>query len=237
MRVKEEHEKAGLNLNNQKTKIMASGPITSGQIDGKKVGKEADFIFLSSKITVEADCSHKIKRHLFLERKAMTNLDSILKSSNITLPTNARIVKAMVFFCSCIQMWELDHKEGWAPKNWCFWIPVVKTHESPLDSKIKPVNPKGNQPWIFTGRTDAEAEPPPDAKRWFTEKDPEAGKDWGQEQKGTAEDELVGWHHWLNGYESDQILGDSEGQGSLVCCRPWSCRVGLNLATEQQQQV
>ena len=97
MRVKEDHEKAGLKLNIQKTKIMASGPITSGQIDGKKVGKEADFIFLSSKITVEADCSHKIKRHLFLERKAMTNLDSILKSSNITLPTNARIVKAMAF--------------------------------------------------------------------------------------------------------------------------------------------
>ena len=98
MRVKEEHEKASLKLNIQKTKIMASGPITSWQTDGKKLEKVADFIFSSSKITVEADCSHKIKRHLFLERKAMTNLDSILKSSNITLPTNVCIVKAMVFF-------------------------------------------------------------------------------------------------------------------------------------------
>ena len=97
MRVKEDHEKAGLKLNIQKTKIMASGPITSGQIDGKKVGKEADFIFLSSKITVEADCSHKIKRHLFLERKAMTNLDSILESIDITLPTKVCLVKGMVF--------------------------------------------------------------------------------------------------------------------------------------------
>ena len=186
--------------------------------------KVADFIFSSSKITVEADCSHKIKRHLFLERKAITNLDSILKSSNITLPTNVCIVKAMVVFCSCIQMWELDHKKGWAPKKWCFWIPVVNTHESPLDSQIKPFNPKGNEPWIFTGRTDAEAEAPPDAKRWLIEKDPEARKDWGQEQKGMTEDEMVGWHNWLNGYEFDQILGDSEGQGSLVCCSPWTCK-------------
>ena len=101
---------------------------------------------------------------------------------------------------------------------------MVKTHKSPLDSQIKPVNPKGNQSWIFTGRTDAEAEAPPDAKRWLIEKDPKAGKDWGQEQKGMIEDEMVGWHNWLNGYEFDQILGDSEGQGNLVCCSPWSCK-------------
>ena len=118
-------------------------------------------------------------------------------------------------------MWELDHKEGWAPKNWCFRTVVLeKTLESPLDSKeIKLVNPKGNQPWIFFGRTDAEAEAPilcpPAAKSGFIGKDPDAGKDWRQEEKGTTEDEMVGWHHWLNGHEFEQAPGDSEGQGSL----------------------
>ena len=106
-------------------------------------------------------------------------------------------------------MWELDHKEGWVLKNGCFWTVVLeKTLESPLDCKeIKPVNPKGNQPWIFIGRTDAEAGAPivwpPDAKSQLTRKDPDAGKDWRQEEKGTTEDEMVGWHHWLNGHELD----------------------------------
>ena len=104
-------------------------------------------------------------------------------------------------------MWDLDHKEGWAPKNWCFWTVVLeKTLESPLDSKeIQPVHPKGNQSWIFIGRTDAEAEAPmlwpPDGKNWVTGKDPDAGKDWRQEEKGTTEDEMVEWNHWLNGHE------------------------------------
>ena len=124
------------------------------------------------------------------------------------------------------RMWELDHKEGWAPKNWCFRTVVLeKTFESPLDIKDKPVNPKGNHPWIFIGRTDAEAEAPilwpPDAKSWLVGKDPDVGKDWGQEEKGVTEDEMVGWHHLLNGHEFEQIPGDSEGQGSLVCCSPW----------------
>ena len=115
-------------------------------------------------------------------------------------------------------MWELDNKKGWAPKNWCLQTMVLeKTLESPLDSKeIKSVTPKGNQSWIFIGRTDAEAPIlwPPDAKSQFTGKDPEAGKDWRQE-KGMAEDEMVGWHHRLNGYEFERALGDGEGQGSL----------------------
>ena len=108
-------------------------------------------------------------------------------------------------------MWELDHKEGWAPKNWCFWTVVLeKTLESPLDCKeIQTVNPKGNQSWIFIGRTDAEAEAPviwpPDAKNWLIGKDPDAGKDWGQKEKGTTEDEMVGWHHSLNGHEFEQL--------------------------------
>ena len=122
-------------------------------------------------------------------------------------------------------MWELDSKEGWALKNWCFRTVVLeKTLKSSLDSKeIKPVNPKENQPWIFIETTDAEAEAPtpwsPDAKIWLIRKDPGAGKDWGQ-QKLMTEDEMVGRHHWLHGYEFEQTLGDSEGQGSLECCSP-----------------
>ena len=123
-------------------------------------------------------------------------------------------------------MWELDHKEGLVPKNWCFWIVVLKTLESPLDSKkIKPVIPKGDQPCIFTGRTDAEAEAlilwPPDAKSRFIGKDPDAGKDWSQEEKRTTDDEMVGWHHRLSCHEFGQTPGDGEGQGRLACCSPW----------------
>ena len=156
-----------------------------------------DFIFLGSKIIADGDCSHEIKRHLLLGRKAMTNLDSILKSRDITLPTKVWVVKTG-FSSSHVWMWELDQKEGWAPKNWCFWTVVLeKTLESPLDIKvIKPVHPKGDQSWIFTGRTDAEAEAPilwpPDAKSQLTGKDLNAGKDWRREEKGTTEDEMVG---------------------------------------------
>ena len=121
-------------------------------------------------------------------------------------------------------MWELNHKEGWGPKNWCFWTVVLeKTLKNPLDSKeIKPVHPKGHQPWLFIGRTDAEAKAPifwpPDVKSWLTGKDPDDGKDWRQEEKGTTEDEMVGWHHRLNGHEFKQTPGDGEGQGGLACC-------------------
>ena len=182
---------------------MASGPITSWEIDGETV---ADFIFLGFKITADGDCSHEIKRHFLLERKAMTNLHSILKSRDITLPAKVHLVKAMVFpvvMYGC----ELDYKESWEPKHWCFWTVVLeKTLESPLDCKeIKPVNPKGNQSWTFTGRTDAEVEAPtfwpPDVKSQLTGKDPDAGKNWGQEEKGMTEDEMVGWHQQLNRHE------------------------------------
>ena len=126
-----------------------------------------------------------------------------------------------------VWMWELDCKESWAPKNWCFWTMVLeKTLESPLDSKeIKPVN---HQPWIFLRRTDAQAETlvfwPPDMKSWLIVKDPDGGKDWVWEEKWVTEDEIVGWHHWSNGHEFEQTLGDREGQGSLECYRPWSCK-------------
>ena len=124
-------------------------------------------------------------------------------------------------------MWELNYKESWAPKNWCFWTVVLeKILESPLDCKeIQPVNPKGNQCWIFIGRTDAEAVAPilgpPDAKHWLTGKDPDAGKDWRQEEKGTTEDEMVGCHHQLEGPEFEQAPEVGDGQGSLAYCRPW----------------
>ena len=124
-------------------------------------------------------------------------------------------------------MWELDYKESWALKNWCFRTVVLeKTLESPLDCKeIQPVDPKGNQSWIFIGKTDAEAETPilwpPDAKNWLIGKDPDAGKDWRQEEKRMTKDEMVGWHHWLDGHEFEQAAGVGDGQGSLVCCSPW----------------
>ena len=124
-------------------------------------------------------------------------------------------------------MWELDHKESCVLKNWCFQSLVLeKTFESLLDSKeINPINPKGNQPWLFIGRTDAEVETPilwpPNVNIWLIGKDPDAGKEWRQEEKGMTEDEMVGWHHQLNGQEFEQTPGDSEEQASLVCCSPW----------------
>ena len=165
-----------------------------------KQWKQWQTIFLGSKITADGDCSHEIKRCLLLGRKLMTNLDSILKSRDITLPTKVCLAKAMVFSSSHVWMWESDYKESWAPKNWCFWSVVLeKTLESPLDCKeIQPGNPKGNQSWVSIGRTDAEAEAPilwpPDAKSQLTGKDPDAGQDWGQEEKRATEDEMVGWH-------------------------------------------
>ena len=131
------------------------------------------------------------------------------------------------FSSSHVWMWELNHKESWTQENWCFWtVVLVKTLESSLDCKeIKPADPKGNQSWIFIGRTDTEAEAPifwpPGVKSWLIRKDPDAMKDWRQEEKGTTEEEIVGWHHRLNGREFEQAPGDGEGQGSLACCNPW----------------
>jgi len=197
MKVKEESEKAALKLSIQKAKIMAPGPITSWQIDGETMERVTDFIFLGSKITAHDNCSHEIKRCLLLGRKAMTNLDSVLESREITLPTKVLLVKAMFF---PVVMYEC---ELWTIKKVdrrridAFWTVVLEeTLESSLDSKdIKLVNLKGNKPWIFIGRTDGEAGAlilwPPDAKSWLIRKDPDAGKDWTQEEKGTTEDEVV----------------------------------------------
>ena len=131
------------------------------------------------------------------------------------------------FYSSHVWMWELYYKESWAPKNWCFWTVVLEqTLESPLDCKeIQPVHPKGDQSWVFIGRTDAEAETPilwpPHAKSWLIGGDPDAGRDWGQEEKGTTEDEIVGWHHWLDGHEFGWTPGVGDGQGGLACCDSW----------------
>ena len=165
---------------------MTSGPITSWQIDGETVETVSDFIFGGSKITADGDFSHEIKRCLLLGRKVLTNLDSILKSRHITLPTKVHLVKAMVFpmvMCGC-ESWTVKKAEHWridAFELWCW----EKTLESPLDYKeIQPVHPKGDQCWVFIGRTDAEVETPilwpPHAKSWLIWKDPDAGK----EEKG-----------------------------------------------------
>ena len=144
--------------------------------------------------------------------------------SDFTFMFKVLLVKAMVFPSSHVWMWELDYKENWVLKNWCFWTVVLeKTLESPLDCKeIQPLNPKGGQSWIFIGRTDAEAETPilwsPHAKNWLI------GKDWRWEEKGMTEDAMAGWYHWLDGHEFEQAPGAGDGQGGLACCGPWGCK-------------
>ena len=205
MEVKEEGEKVGLKLNIQKTKIMASAPITSRQIDGETVETVGDFIFLGSKIAADGDRSHEIKRRLLLGGKVMTSLDSILKTREITLPTKVRLVKAMVFpvVMYGYESWTIKKAERRRIDGFELWC--WRRLERPLDCKeIQPVHPKGDHSWVFIGRTDVEAKTPifwpPDAKSWLIWKDHDAGKDWGQEEKGTTEDEMFGWHHQLDGH-------------------------------------
>ena len=153
----------------------------------------------------------------------MTNLDSIWKSFANKCPSS----QSYAFSSNHVWVWDLGRKKSWLLKNWCFWnVMLEKTLESPLVCKeLKPVLPKGNQSWIFIGRIDAEAEAPvlwlPDVKSWLIGKDPDAGKNWRQEEKGMIEDEMVGWHCQLNGHEFEQAPGYGEGQGSLACCSPW----------------
>ena len=212
MKLNEESEKAGLIVNIQKTKIRASDPITTWQIDGETMETVRDFIFLGSKITVDGDHSHEIKRRLLLGRKAMTNLDSILISRNITVPTQFHLIKAMVppvVMYGC-ESWTI--KETEYQRIDAFKLVLEKPLESHLDwKKIQSVHPKGNQSWIFIRRTDAEVEAPifwtPDGKSWLSIKVPDAGKDWRQEEKWVAEDEMVGWHHRLNAHAFEQTPG------------------------------
>ena len=165
-----------------------------------------DFLFGGSKITADGECSQEIKR-LLLGGKVMTNLDSILKKQRHYFANKGLSSQSFGFSSSHVCMWELNYKDSWAPKNWCFWTVVLeKTLESPLDCKeIQSVHPGGNQSWVFIGRTDVEAETPilwpPDEKNWLICKDPDDGKSWGRKEKGMTEDEMVGWHYRLNGHE------------------------------------
>ena len=172
--------------------------------------------------------SKQKQKHLLLGRKVMTNLDSIFKSRDINYVANKVPSSQGYGFPSChVWMWELDCEESWVLKNRCFWTVVLeKTLESPLDCKeIPSVHSEGNQAWVFFGRNDAKAETPVlwplHAKSWLIGKDSDAGKDWGQEEKGTTEDEIAGWHHWLDGRESGWTPGVGDGQRGLVCCDSW----------------
>ena len=205
MKMKVESEKVGLKLNIQKTKIMASSPITSWQIDGETVGTVADFIFLGSKIALDGDCSHEIKRHLLLGRNIMTSLDSILKSRYITLPTKVHLVKAMVFpvvMHGC-ESWTIKKAERWRIDAFELWssrrlLRVPWTARRFNQSILKEISPGVHwKDWCWA---ETSVLWPPDAKRWLIWKDPDAAKDWGQEEKGMTEDEMVGWHHRLDGH-------------------------------------
>ena len=226
MKVKEESEKAGLKLNIQKTKIMASGPIISWQIDGETMETVTDFIFLGSKTTADGDCSHEIKRHLFLGRKVMTNQDSILKSRDVTLPTKVHLFKAMVFsvvMCGCeswtIKKIECQRIDTFELRYWRRLLGVPWTSRRSNQSILKEISLEYSLEGLilklklqFFGHM-----------MWRTRliwKDPDAGKDWRQEEKGMTEDEMVGWHHRLNRREFEQALGVGDGQGSPECCSP-----------------
>ena len=206
MKMKEESEKVSLKLNIQKTKIMASGPTTSWEIDGETMEIVRDFILGAPKWLQMVIAAMKLKDTYSLEGKYDQPRQHIKKQRH-SFANRGLSTQGYGFSSSHVWIWELDYKESWALKNWCFWTVVLeKTLESPLDCKeIQPVHPKGNQSWILFGRTEDEAETPilwpSDMKNWLIGKDPNAGKDRSQEEKGTTEDELVEWHHRLNGHE------------------------------------
>ena len=188
-------------------------------------------------MTADVDCSHEIKRCSLLGRKVMTNLDSILKSRDITLPTKVHLVKAMVFpvvmyGCESWMIKKAERRRIDAFELWC-WRRLLRVPWTARRSNT--VHPKGNQSWVFIGKTVVEAETPilwpPDVKSWLIWKDPDAGKDWGQEGKGKTEDEMVGWHHRLNGHGFGWTPGVGDGQGGLACCGSWRLKESNN--TEQ----
>ena len=180
---------------------MASGPITSWEIDGETMETVTDFILGGSKITADGDYSHEIKKMLAPWKKSYDQPRQHTKKQRRYSASKCSFSPSYGFSSGHVWMWELDYKESWVLKNWCFWTVVLeKTLESPLDCKeIKPVKLKGNQPWIFIGRTDAKGETPilcpPDVKCQLIGKDPDGWKDWRQEEKGTTEEEMVEWHH------------------------------------------
>ena len=192
MKVKEESEKADLKLSIQKTKIMASGPITSWQIEGETMETVTDFIFLGSKITVDSNCSYEIKRRLLLERKAMTNLRQHIKKQRNYFVDKGPSSQSYDF--SSVRMWELDNKKGWTLKNWYFWTVVLEKTRVPWTAR-RSINLEVNAKYSLEGLR-------------LIGKDSDAGKDWRQEEKGMTEDEMVGCHHRLNGHEFEQTPGN-----------------------------
>ena len=194
---------------------MASSPITSWQIDGETV---RDFIFGGLKNHYRWWLQPWNSKTLALWRKSYDQPRQHIKKQRHYFADKDPSSERYGFSSSHVWMLELDYKESWVPKNWCFWTVVLeKTLDNPLDCKeIQPVRPKRNQSWIFIGRTDAEAETPilwpPDAKNWLTGEDPDAGKDWRLEEKGMTEDEMVGWYHQFNGHEFEEALGVGDGQ-------------------------
>ena len=217
--------KSWLKLNIQKTKIMASSLITSWQIDGETMETVTDFIFSGSKITADGDCSHEIKRHLLLGRKAMTNIGSMLKSRDITLPTKAHLVKAMVFpivvyGCEIWTVKKAEHQRNDTFELWCWerllrvcWTArsnqsVLKeiSSECSLEGQMLMLKLQYFGPWCK------------ELPHW---KSPDAGKDWRQEEEGMTEDEMVGLHHRFDGHEFEQSPGVGDGQGGLACCNSW----------------
>ena len=200
--------------------------------------------FLGSQITADGNWRHEIKRHLLLGRKVMSNLDSILKSRDITLPTKVHLVDAMIFQvvmygCESWTIKKIEHRRIDALELWC-WRRLLRVLWTASRSSHL-FHPKGNQPWIFIGNTDAEGEAPIlrplGRKSWLTGKDPDAGKDWRQEEKRMTEDETVGWHHWLNVHESEQALVVGDGQGNLGCFSPWGHRVRHDWVTNTTRTI
>ena len=217
MKVKEESKKVGLKLNIKKTKIMASGPITSWPIDGERMETVRDYIFLGSKITADGDFSREIK-------KSYDQPSQHIKKQRHHFADKGPSSQSYGFSSSHVWMWELDRKEGWTLKNWCFWTVVLE--------KTFGLQGRSNQSWIFIGKTDAEAETPilspPDEKSQPIRRDPDAGKDCRQEEKGMTEDAMPGWQHWLDGHEFEQAPGDGEGQGSWTQLRDWKTTIKTN---------
>ena len=208
---------------------MASGPITSWQIDGKQ-WKQWQILFSWTPKSLWTVTAAMEKKMFVSWKKIYDKSRQCIKKQRHYFADKGLYSQSYGFSSSHVWIWESDHKESWVPKNWCFWIVVLeKTLESPFDSKeIQPVHLKGDESWVFIGGTDVEAETSklwlPDSKNWLTGKDPDAGKDWRQEERGTTETEMIECHHRLNRHEFEHTPGVGDAQGSLAFCSAWGCK-------------